>query len=153
MPLENDIQNLTAAINRLADVFGNAEAVISGTNATNVGKDDAPEPTKTTPKKATVTTKVEPTKATPKKVEPAKGEDVTLEAVDFEAVKTATRNLNLKLTETSNADTARQAIIDLLAEFGVAKANELKPEQYGAFITRALELMPTDSVAEDDLIG
>lgn len=158
MPLENDIQGLTAAINRLADVFaGTAAQVAGGAPAKAEPKAEAEtKPAKAEPKKAAPAAKAE-VKATKAKPEP-KADDLDADAgevIDFEEVKTVLRELGAKMAEVKGATEGRQVVIDLLGEFKVAKAIELKTAQYAAFIKRATELMNGEGTTEeeDDLVG
>lgn len=162
MPLENDIQGLTAAINRLADVFAGTAAQVGAGRPEPVAKDE-PEAEKPAPKAAKVE-KAAPAKATkpePKKTEPKAEDDLGDtggETVDFETVKATLRELGSVMTERNGPTEARQATIDLLGEFKVAKAIELKPAQYAAFIKRATDIINGSESAAgedegDDLIG
>lgn len=165
MPLENDIQGLTAAINRLADVFAGTAAQVAAGRPEGEGAAKASAETETPKAKpAAKAEKAAPAKAAkpePKKVEP-KAEDDDLgdtggEQVDFETVKATLRELGSVMTERKGPTDARQITIDLLGEFKVAKAIELKPAQYAAFIARATALINDDGAGaaegEDDLIG
>jgi sRNA-binding protein len=166
MPLENDIQNLTAAIHRLADVFGaTAGQVAQGTTAPATKAAPEAEAEKPAPKSKSeakrIATQTE-AKAAKAKPEPKAADDdlddTEGETVDFETVKATLRELGSVLTERSGPTEARQATIDLLGEFKVAKAIDLKPAQYAAFIKRATDIIngSGDAAGEDegdDLIG
>lgn len=122
MSLEQQVAALTVAVDNLTAAFNGA--------ARGIGADQ-PAPAKTTaPEKAAPGKVAKGTKAAPA----AKAEDDEPEAdkpaaIDFEEVRAITRELGVKVN--------RDAVVDLLAKFKVAKASELKQEKYGAFIKEA----------------
>lgn len=134
MPLEDNIAGLTAAINRLADVFGQSAGVLDRVPSPAT---DAPK-VKQSAKDAPKTPKAEPT--------PVPTSDPKAPAVDFEAVKAAIRELGVVR--------GRETAADLMAEYKVAKVSELKSSQYAAFVARAkalgTEVVEETTEDEDD---
>jgi len=141
MSLENQITELTAAINRLAETFNATARGTAGPATTTSTLDvkvakEAAKPTTT--KKVAV--KVE------EPLEAPQADESGADSVTFEDVAAAIRKLGVVRD--------RDTVLGILKEFKAAKGSDIKPTQYVAFMERANALMTeVDEPAEEDLAG
>ena len=122
MSLEENLVDLTLSINKLVDVLGAA---------------------KVAPKKATPAKKAGSKIETPAPVAEVVTDTPKLPAEGFDVVGDLTRQLGV--------EKGREAVVGILAAFKIAKASELKTEQYTGYIAKVRELLA--EVAEEDLVG
>lgn len=130
--LEQKIEALTAAVDRLADVFAQAAQDVAGGKEPATAKSTAPAA------KPAVTKATAPVAKPVKATAPAAEED---DAVDFEAVREVTRRLG--------TERDRDTVVALLKKFKVAKASELKSAQYADYVAQANALL-TEVPAEEE---
>lgn len=144
MSLEQAVNRLADNVELLAKVFMATAQQVQGADAPAVETAPAPKPA---PEKSTApAAKAAPAPKAPKAAKaaeaPAPAAAAPVEgAPDFDRVSEITRELG--------AVRGRDAVVNLLTEFGAAKAGNLKQEQYAEYVDRATKLINGD--AEDDL--
>ena len=124
MPLETEINELTMAIKSLTAVLASTGAELkSGRTAEVAQKTTAETATKKAPAKKA------PAKKAAAEVETTVEEATAGNVLTFEDVRTATRAL-AKVK-------GRDAVVDILSEFGVDKTTEVKEADFADYIKQA----------------
>ena len=131
MSLEQALAENTAATLKLTALLTGMQNVEQQQQQQQQQAQAAEPEKKTTPKKSAPKKASEGKKETPKEIPYA---DVSSATVDLSGVK------------------GKQAVVDILGEFGVATARDLKKEQYAAYIKRVNEEM-VGSSEEDESAG